>query len=173
MRDIGFSSVFLNMITLDWTIPTVAFTLSGILLIWVRSKFPFVKFKKTKKQNNHHDDKVLQSTFNKLVTLLEEEEIFLNKSIKVADLADRVNQKEKTVSRAVNLHSNGNFNTFINSFRVQYSKDLFESGRLDHYTIEAIAEECGFANKVSFYNAFKSDTGMSPKQFRALKHSEK
>ncbi|MEP1093553.1 MAG: AraC family transcriptional regulator [Cyclobacteriaceae bacterium] len=158
---------------MDWTVPAVAFTLSGILLIWVRSKFPFVKFKKSKDQNDQQLDKVLQSTYNKLVLLLEEDQIFLNKSIKVADLASKLNQKEKTISRAINKHSNRNFNTFINSFRVQYSKELLESGRLDHYTIEAIAEECGFANKVSFYNAFKSDTGMSPKQFRALKHPAK
>jgi len=158
------------MITLDWTVPAVAFTLSGILLIWVRSKFPFVNFKNSKIQHDQQFDKVLQSTYNKLVLLLEEDQVFLNKNIKVADLASRLNQKEKTISRAINKHSNGNFNTFINSFRVQYSKEILESGRLDHYTIEAIAEECGFANKVSFYNAFKSDTGMSPKQFRAVKH---
>ncbi|MEP5613039.1 MAG: AraC family transcriptional regulator [Cyclobacteriaceae bacterium] len=157
---------------MDWTIPAVAFTLSGILLIWVRSKFPFGKFKKSEKQKNDHDQTLLQTTFNKLILLLEEEQIFLNKSLKVSDIASRLNQKEKIVSRAVNQHSGVNFNTFINSFRVNYSKELLESGRLDHYTIEAIAEECGFANKVSFYNAFKSDTGMSPKQFRALKHPD-
>ena len=160
------------MIKLDWTIPAIAFTLSGILLIWVRAKFPFLRLRKTKNQSNPHDEKLLEMTYEKLIALVKEEEIFLNKNIKVADLASRVNQKEKVISRAINKHSESNFNTFINSFRVQYSKELFESGRLDHYTIEAIAEECGFANKVSFYNAFKGDTGMSPKQFRALKHSK-
>lgn len=158
------------MIKLDWTIPAVALTLSGIILIWVRSKLSFFKSKKPKKNLNDHDEKLLQSTYNKLITLVEEEKIFLSKNIKVADLASHLNQNEKVVSRAINKYSNGNFNTFINSFRVQHSKDLLQSGKLDHYTIEAIAEECGFANKVSFYNAFKSDTGMSPKQFRALKH---
>ncbi len=160
------------MIKLDWTIPAVAFTLSGILLIWVRSRLPFFKPKKSKKKLNEHDEKLLQSIYNKLILLQEEEKVFLSKSIKVADLASRLNQNEKTISRSINKYSNGNFNTFINSFRVQYSKELLQSGRLNHYTIEAIAEECGFANKVSFYNAFKSDTGMSPKQFRALKHPE-
>ena len=160
------------MIKVDWTIPAVAFTLSGILLIWVRSKLPFFKSKKSKKKANEHDEKLLQSIYNKLILLQEEEKVFLSKSIKVADLASRLNQNEKTISRSINMYSNGNFNTFINSFRVQYSKELLQSGRLNHYTIEAIAEECGFANKVSFYNAFKSDTGMSPKQFRALKHPQ-
>ncbi len=160
------------MIKVDWTIPAVAFTLSGILLIWVRSKLPFFKNKKSKKKQSEYDEQLLQSIYTQLIQLQEEEQVFLSKSIKVADLASRLNQNEKTISRSINMYSNGNFNTFINSFRVQYSKELLQSGRLNHYTIEAIAEECGFANKVSFYNAFKSDTGMSPKQFRSLKHPQ-
>ena len=160
------------MIKLDWTIPAIALTLSGVLLIWIRSKFPFIRSKNQDKQpSNNHDEKLLKSVFEKLIEYVEEEKVYLNKSIKVADLADALKHSEKTVSRSINTHSNGNFNSFINSFRVRHSKELLISGRLDHYTIEAIAEESGFANKVSFYNAFKSDTGMSPKQFRALKHS--
>ncbi|MEQ9403059.1 MAG: AraC family transcriptional regulator [Cyclobacteriaceae bacterium] len=155
---------------MDWTLPAVAFTISGIFLIWVRSKFNLLKGKKKQSgTNSNHDEKLLQSIYNRVILLLEEDKIFLNKQIKVSDLAAEINQNEKMVSRAINKYSNGNFNAFINSFRVEYSKELMTSGRLDHYTIEAIAEESGFANKVSFYNAFKSDTGMSPKQFRASK----
>ena len=158
------------MIKLDWTIPAIALTLSGILLIWVRSKLSALKSKKKQSNREDHDEKLLRSVYHKIVRLFEEEKVFLNKHIKVVDIASQLNQNEKTISRAINRYSNGNFNTFINSFRVQYSKDLLQSGKLDHYTIEAIAEESGFANKVSFYNAFKSVTGMSPKQFRGSKH---
>ena len=157
------------MIKLDWTIPAIAFTISGIFLIWVRSKLPFFKSKKSTKETSSHDEKLLIMVYEKLVILLEDEKIYLNKNIKVSDLAAELNQNEKMISRAINKYSNGNFNMFVNSFRVAHSKEILVSGKFDHYTIEAIAEESGFANKVSFYNAFKSDTGMSPKQFRALK----
>lgn len=161
--------VYLKMIKLDWTIPAIALTISGFLLIWFRSKVNFFGNRNEEKPEPSHDEELLRSIYNKLIHLLEDEEVFLNKNIKVSDFATRLNQSEKTISRAINKHSNSNFNSFINSFRVEYSKELLLSGRLDHYTIEAIAEESGFANKVTFYNAFKSDTGMSPKQFREAK----
>jgi AraC-like DNA-binding protein len=154
------------MIKLDWTIPATVFTLSGIVLIWVRSKLSSLTSKKKKENKDDHDERLLQTIYNKSIQLLEEEQIFLNKSLRVIDMADRFNHSEKIVSRAINKYSNGNFNTFINKYRVEHSKVLLLSGRLDYYTIEAIAEESGFANKVSFYSAFKSVTGMSPKEFR-------
>ncbi len=114
----------------------------------------------------------LRMIYDQVVEQLDEEKVYLNKNLKVADIATRLNQNEKTISRAINTFSEGNFNVFVNSFRVKHSKYLLLSGELDHYTIEAIAEESGFANKVSFYNSFKVDTGMSPKQFRAVKQSD-
>ena len=87
-------------------------------------------------------------------------------------LARELSVNERLVSRAINRFSNGNFNKFINSFRIAHSKELLTGGKFDHYTIEAIADECGFSNKVSFYNSFKSETGMSPKKFRASKQSD-
>jgi AraC-like DNA-binding protein len=42
-----------------------------------------------------------------------------------------------------------------------------------YLTIDAIAEECGFSNKVSFYKAFKRMHRMSPKEFKETQDSSK
>ena len=158
------------MIRVDWAFSAIAFTLSGILLIWIRSRLKFWKPKTERKSPNAYDESVQKNTYHKVLDLLREEAFYLNKNIKVADLAARLGLNEKLVSRAINKYGNGNFNAFINSFRIDHAKKLLSDGQHHHYTIEAIAEESGFSNKVSFYNAFKSDTGMSPKEYKEKQH---
>lgn len=145
----------------------IGLTLLGIALIWYTKYRP----KTAVVDRDELDEEQLREVYNKTITLINEEKYFLNKSLKLSDLANELSCNERLVSRAINKHSSGNFNKFINSFRIEYSKDLLIGGKFDHYTIEAIADECGFSNKVSFYNAFKSDTGMSPTEFRAVKQA--
>ncbi|WP_370089861.1 helix-turn-helix domain-containing protein [Ekhidna sp.] len=150
---------------MNWTMIAIGLTLLGIALIW------YTKYRslKTTENNEGDDEAELMSIFNKTIELVNTEKYYLNKSVKLSDLAKELSYNERLVSRAINKYGSGNFNKFINSFRIEHSKELLTGGKFDHYTIEAIAEECGFSNKVSFYNAFKSETGMSPTQFRAVK----
>ncbi|MEM9339774.1 MAG: helix-turn-helix domain-containing protein [Bacteroidota bacterium] len=141
-----------------------------MILIWLRGKkLHLSRLLDKKSPKAAYDEEVVKKTYNKIISLLVEERFFLNKNLKVSDLASKLNQNEKIISRSINRYGNGNFNAFVNSFRVEHAKELLLSGQYDHYTIEAIALESGFANKVSFYNAFKSVTGMSPKEFKAVK----
>ncbi|WP_424961980.1 helix-turn-helix domain-containing protein [Ekhidna sp.] len=152
---------------MDWIMIAIGLTLLGIALIW------YTKYRAGSggEAKTKEDEEELQLIYNKTIALISNEKYYLNKNVKLSDLASELSYNERQVSRAINRFSNGNFNKFINSFRIEYSKELLIGGQFDHYTIEAIADECGFSNKVSFYNAFKSDTGMSPTQFRAEKQS--
>lgn len=107
--------------------------------------------------------------YENLVLKLKEKEIFLSQNIKISDLAKELSVPEKSVSRAVNEHAGENFNAFINRYRVDHAADLIMRDSHSHYTIDAIAEEAGFANKVSFYKAFKRIKGISPSEYRKEK----
>lgn len=159
------------MIKVDWILFAVLFSAVGVLLIFY-SKRKSGKVEKSRPLKKDFNDEGLREAFNKIVDLVNTEKYFLNKNLKVSHLADELGENDRVISKAINKYGNGNFNKFINSFRVEYSKDILIGGKFDHYTIEAIAEESGFSNKVSFYNAFKSETGMSPTQFRAIKQSK-
>ena len=115
------------------------------------------------------EEKELKVIYGKTIDRLNEEKLFLSKSLRLSDLASELGSNERLVSKAINQYGAGNFNKFINAFRVEHSKELLIGGKFDHYTIEAIAEESGFSNKVSFYNAFKSHVGMSPSEFKKSK----
>ena len=105
-------------------------------------------------------------TYDKLLILLEADELFLSQNIKISNLARALSVTEKSVSRAVNEHAGENFNAFINRYRVNHAAKLIISDTYSHYTIDAIAEEAGFANKVSFYKAFRRIEGISPSEYR-------
>lgn len=109
----------------------------------------------------------MKETFQEAMRLLHEEQLYLNQNLKLSELAEKQLCSTRQLSRSVNSVGGTNFNTFINSFRVAHAREMLKANKYAHYKIEAIALECGFSNKVSFYKAFKSEMKMSPREFRA------
>lgn len=91
---------------------------------------------------------------------------FQDPELKLEKVARGVKMNERQVSTAINTIACQNFNTYINQLRIKEAKTLLISKDYSHYTIDALAEMVGFANKVSFYKAFKKETGVSPSDFR-------
>ena len=117
---------------------------------------------KPKKAIRLERDTEVLDVYERLKRLIVAEKLFLNHNLKISDVARRLEVNEKVISRAVNEHAGDNFNVFINQFRVAHASDLMLDEKFAHYTIDAIGEESGFANKVSFYKAFKRINGDSP-----------
>ncbi|MCP4458507.1 MAG: helix-turn-helix transcriptional regulator [Cytophagales bacterium] len=157
---------------MNWTSLALIIALLWIAFTWVRANKRKLKSKK-EKNGSELDEKLLEQIFNRASSALVQEKLYLKKNIRIADLAIHLAQNEKLVSRAINRHTKVNFNTYVNNFRVEHSKELITSGKFDHYTIEAISDESGFSNKVSFYQAFKTNVGISPSEFRAQKQPKK
>jgi len=155
----------------NWTAPALGIALLWIVFTWIKASRK--RSIKKEKSDAGIDEELLQQIFDRASDALIFDKLYLKKNIRIADLADHIAQNEKLVSRAINRHTKVNFNTYINNFRVEYSKELISSGKFDHYTIEAIAEESGFSNKVSFYQAFKGNIGISPSEFKAQKQLKK
>jgi AraC-like DNA-binding protein len=63
------------------------------------------------------------------------------------------------------------FIDFTNQKRIKYCVEKLDSGDWKNFTIEAIAQECGFNNRNSFTNAFKKFKGVSPSEYKAGHHS--
>lgn len=99
---------------------------------------------------------------------------FLNKDISLAVLAGQLDSNTKYLSEIINTHYNVNFNTYINTLRVNY---IIEKLKTDpnyiNYKISYLAETCGFSSHSSFATVFKSITGISPVKFIELLNQEK
>ena len=111
--------------------------------------------------------------FKTLKAKIETEKLFSNHDLNLQNLADAVYVKEKQLSKLINQHSNTNFYQFINRFRVNEFKKLMQSPKASQLSILGLAQEAGFSSKSTFYTAFKSLEGMTPKEYEmSLKKSE-
>jgi AraC-like DNA-binding protein len=125
--------------------------------------------KKIEEKTSQHtvDLRTLERTFQKLKVYIEEEKVYLNPNIRLSELAEVLSIPEKQISQAVNECAKDNISSFINSYRIRMVEKLLIDPAFSHYTIDAIGEECGFSNKVSFYKAFKKIHNKSPREFKA------
>jgi AraC-like DNA-binding protein len=70
------------------------------------------------------------------------------------------------LSQILNEQLGKSFYDFINEHRVAHAKELLTANADAAMTILDIAFASGYANKASFYNAFKRFVGMTPTRYR-------
>lgn len=71
----------------------------------------------------------------------------------------------KYVSKVINNIGKMNFNTFINTYRVNYAIEKLSIYESNINSIEGIGRTSGFKTNSVFYSSFKKIVGMTPKQF--------
>lgn len=94
--------------------------------------------------------------------IMNKEELFKKPNLSIANIAVLCGKSHRLVSTAINHCHGTNFKTYVNEFRIDYCIRLIESGWLRQHTLESLALEAGFANRVNLYRAFKRKTGVSP-----------
>ncbi|MEZ4803234.1 MAG: helix-turn-helix domain-containing protein [Gelidibacter sp.] len=103
----------------------------------------------------------------KLMDLLVDKKVYKDNSINLDKLSNKLNTSRHNTSQIINEHFNENFYEFLNDYRIDEAKKLLLVTNGDSkMNINEILYEVGFNNKVSFNNAFKKRTGLTPTQFR-------
>ena len=93
---------------------------------------------------------------------------FLKNNFSLASLARQVKSNTSYVSTAINEHYGKNFNALVNEYRIRQACQYLEDPEYNRYTIEYVAQSVGYANKTTFYAAFKKHTGLTPSQYQRL-----
>jgi AraC-like DNA-binding protein len=103
----------------------------------------------------------------RLSRLLEHEAIHTEPDLRIADVAARLHEPEYRISRSIVAGLGfANFNRWINHHRIAQARRLLSAA--DHQgSILEIALDCGFASIGPFNRAFKAETGMTPRDYRA------
>lgn len=96
--------------------------------------------------------------------LMEKERLYLNPELKVGDVADALGVSRNAVSVCINSHQGCSFSQYVNDYRLQHAKRLLSE--TPDMKVSAVGMESGFANERSFFRAFKSATGMTPKEWK-------
>lgn len=107
-----------------------------------------------------------EAEFARILQALETEEVFRDVDLTVSKLADKLSLRAYVVSQAINREAGKSFFEFVNQYRVEAAKVQLLDSSMQHLSIEAIAETCGFSSRTAFYEAFKRHTGLTPARFR-------
>jgi len=101
---------------------------------------------------------------NRLYQVMKGEWLFTQNEITLKDLAAKVGLRHHQLSQVLNQHMGISFHDFLNRFRIERARKLLAQD--DNETIIGIAYDCGFNSKVTFNQAFKKHTGITPKEYR-------
>lgn len=112
------------------------------------------------------DEETTLKLYSDISRQVREEQLFRTPGIGVRDLAEMVGVAHHYLSYVINKVSGENYNSWLNTLRVEAAKELLASR--PEVTVLQAGLEAGFNSKAVFNRAFKSKTGMSPSAFRNL-----
>lgn len=93
---------------------------------------------------------------------LEIKQVFLDRELSLKKFSDMIDTNQTYLSNVVNKYFSCNLKELLNTYRVEYAKELLCSGRCP---LEEIPARCGFSSKSAFYAAFSKMVGMSPLRY--------
>ena len=107
-----------------------------------------------------HTDQLIAT----IIQLMEEQQLYLNSELKVADVAEMAGTNSRNVSDCIKAARGCSFSQFVNAYRIDYAKQLLVSQ--PDIKVAAVALQSGFANEMSFFRTFKAITSMTPKEWK-------
>jgi len=101
----------------------------------------------------------------KLEDGMQQQHLYRNPELTLADLAAEMGVHPTLMSRIVNSGFGLNFNDYINRYRVEEVRQRIAGGATEQYTIMSLAYDAGFNSKATFNRAFRKFTGKNPSHF--------
>jgi AraC-like DNA-binding protein len=100
-----------------------------------------------------------------------EDGVWQREGLTIGSLAETLGVPEHRLRATINQDLGfRNFATFINGHRVSAAKSMLTDPQKQGTTILEIAYDSGFASLGPFNKAFRAQTGLSPREFRAQNH---
>ncbi|WP_310556815.1 helix-turn-helix transcriptional regulator [Flavobacterium sp.] len=109
-------------------------------------------------------DEVIQWKI-KIEDLIQQDKLYQNPELSLTEVSKKLQTNTSVISKAINQGFQMNFNDFINNYRIEAVKVMFQNGEHKKSTLLGIAYDCGFNSKATFNRAFKKNTNYSPKEY--------
>ncbi len=107
-----------------------------------------------------------ESIYQKLLHLFESKKIFLETKLQLQEVADSLDVTTHNLSQTINSVTGKPFYDFVNGYRVRHLQKLLADPTKKRFTILALGMDSGFNSKASLNRIFKSETGLSPKEYQ-------
>ena len=93
---------------------------------------------------------------------LEVRQVFLDPKLSLNKLSEMIETNQTYLSNVVNRYFGCHLKDLVNTYRVEYAKELLRSGGCP---LEELPQRCGFLSRSTFYTSFKKVAGVSPKRY--------
>lgn len=108
--------------------------------------------------------KVDCSIYKCILYHLEIKQAFLDPDLSLKKFSAMIDTNQTYLSNVVNKYFGCHLKELLNTYRVEYAKELLRRGKCP---LDEIPRRCGFASKSAFYSAFSKITGMSPLRYQS------
>lgn len=100
----------------------------------------------------------------RICQLMEQQQLYLNPNLKLADLATALGSNRSSISNCINSQRNCSFPQFVNAYRIAHVQELLRNQ--PNLKVTHVWMNAGFSSEASFYRIFKSATGTTPTDWR-------
>ncbi len=139
-----------------------SFLIYGFTILFLnRSNFNLEKYNSSKLD---HTSSV--KIFEQVKKILESENIYLDSTISIKVISERLSINSREISQSVNQNTGQNFKELVNNYRIKKAKTLLSCSEQNDKKIASIAYDSGFGTITAFNIAFKKHTGITPTEFR-------
>ena len=123
-------------------------------------------YQEVRKSYNTFNGTSTNSHIKKLEKILLTDKLFLNHSISLDVLADKLKLSPSYLSKVIKKELNISFTDYLNNLRIKEAVSYLNNPEFENYTITAIGLEAGFNSKSAFYDVFKKVTGKTPLAYK-------
>jgi adenylate cyclase len=126
---------------------------------------PIAKEIERKYKRSLFNDQEIKQYKERLLDLMEKDELYLNPELSLRILAEYMNLPPNHMSQLLNEGFAQNFANYVNSYRLKHFKNQLKKSGSHQLTLIALAYDSGFNSKTVFNTFFKKKVGMTPKAY--------
>jgi len=158
----GITNILIDII---WVVFSFIVYLLGYFAIKQPEIFKLNPEEKAEIEKPHLNEAEIGHFKTALNHIMENERAYLDPSLNLPDLAEKMDSNVHVLSRAINEGFQKNFRDFVNHYRVLDFIDRAQKDDYKNQTFLAIALDVGFNSKSSFNRSFKKAMGKSPRDY--------
>ena len=103
---------------------------------------------------------------DEFIATVQDKKLYAQPALKLHELANVVGLSSKQMSFMLNHGLKKNFHDFINELRIEDLKTKLRDPKNNHFTIQSLAEEAGFASRSTFHDLFRKYVNVTPKEYK-------
>jgi len=154
--------IFMSLLNLVWINMTAILGIKQYIVRLDYSRGPKLSEGTLEINDKQEEDGI----FDSVDVLIKQTKCFKAEDFTVGDLAKMMDIQPQKLSRVIKFKTNNNFNTFINSYRIEEIKAIMiDAESAKGFSVEGLGQEVGFKSRSTLYNAFKKIEGCTPGNF--------